>query len=164
MRIVRNITLKAILLLAFILLAYGSVSAKNTFSIITNTIEKEKIIFVSKETNDTIADKICRENGLGETCWRDLKAMRVKESIGGQIMIGDGGKSKGWYHIQTKLHGVSEECALNFQCSTEWTIKNLIRNGYLKNRKYAIMKHNGSGIAAQNYAKEIIALSVKFNY
>lgn len=115
-------------------------------------------------TNDEIADRICKEAGVTEDlpCWQDLKAMRIKESYDGKAMVGDGGRSRGWYHIQTKMHNVTVECALDFECSTEWTVKNLITHNYMANRFYAISKHNGGGKMAQAYAKNVVYNSAKF--
>lgn len=126
-------------------------------------IIREEVIAVSEEENDKIAEKICLEAGIQDLpCWQDLKAMREKESFDGKKMTGDGGKSRGWYHIQIKMHKISEECALDFKCSTEWTVKNLIANGYKTNRFYAISRHNGSGKMAQNYARSVVYNSGKF--
>lgn len=114
-------------------------------------------------TNDEIADRICNEAGITDLpCWQDLKAMRIKESYDGKAMVGDGGRSRGWYHIQTKMHNVTVECALDFECSTEWTVKNLIAHNYTANRFYAISKHNGGGKMAQAYAKSVVYNSAKF--
>ena len=118
---------------------------------------------VSGQANDEIADKICKKAGIADLpCWQDLKAMRQKESYDGKAMVGDGGRSRGWYHIQTKMHNVTVECALDFECSTEWTVKNLLAHDYLTNRAYAISRHNGGGIKAKNYAKSVIYNSAKF--
>lgn len=126
-------------------------------------MEEEKVIDISEEENDKIAEKICEEAGIQDLpCWQDLKAMREKESFDGKKMTGDGGKSRGWYHIQIKMHKVSDECALDFECSTSWTVKNLIANGYKTNRVYAISRHNGGGKAAQSYARSVVYNSAKF--
>jgi len=117
----------------------------------------------TEDINDKNAENICNEAGIRDLpCWQDLKAMREKESFDGKKMTGDGGKSRGWYHIQIKMHEVSDECALDFKCSTEWTVKNLIANGYKTNRVYAISRHNGSGKAAETYARNVVYLSAKF--
>lgn len=116
-----------------------------------------------KIDNDKIAEEFCKEAGLEDMpCWQDLKAMRQKESYDGKVMTGDGGRSKGWYHIQVKMHNITEECALDFECSTIWTVKNLISHNYETNRFYAISRHNGGGIMAKNYAKSVISNSAKY--
>lgn len=126
-------------------------------------ITEEKIINNSEEENDKIAESICLAADITDLpCWQDLRAMREKESFNGKAMVGDGGRSRGWYHIQTKMHRISVECAMDFRCSTEWTVRNLINNGYKINRVYAISRHNGSGVMAQNYAKSVIYNSAKF--
>jgi len=128
-----------------------------------NNLPMLPIEITTEERNDKIAEKICKDAGLEDLpCWQDLKAMRDKESFGGKVMTGDGGRSRGWYHIQIKMHGVSDACALDFKCSTEWTVKNLITNGYKTNRVYAISRHNGSGKMADIYARSIVYNSAKF--
>ncbi len=115
------------------------------------------------KSNDEIAAEICAEAGIKDLpCWQDLKAMRQKESYDGKQMTGDGGRSRGWYHIQIKMHGISNECALDFKCSTEWTVKNLLAHNYETNRVYAISRHNGGGKMAQAYARNVIYNSTKF--
>lgn len=117
----------------------------------------------SVEEYDKIAESICLAAGIiDQPCWQDLRAMRDKESFGGKVMVGDNGRSRGWYHIQTKLHNLPLECAMDFKCSTEWTVKNLIANGYKTNRFYAISRHNGGGVMAQNYARSVVYNSSKF--
>jgi len=119
---------------------------------------------VIETDNDKIAEKICAEAGITDLpCWQDLRAMREKESYNGKAMTGDSGRSRGWYHIQIKLHGITDECALDFECSTAWTVKNLIANGYKINRSYAISRHNGSGKMAQMYARSVVYNSAKFD-
>ena len=132
---------------------------KIIISILAKKITAE-VAAVPEEEQNRIAEKICAEAGITNLpCWQDLKVMREKESYGGKIMTGDGGRSRGWYHIQIKMHEVSDECALDFECSTEWTVKNLIANGYETNRFYAISRHNGSGPMAQAYAKNVVYLA-----
>lgn len=115
-----------------------------------------------EKSNDQIAEYICEKAGVGKLpCWQDLRAMREKESYNGKVMTGDNGRSRGWYHIQVKLHRISDECALDFECSTEWTVKNLITNGYKTNRLYAISRHNGGGKMAQIYARSVVYNSAK---
>lgn len=129
-----------------------------------DTAQNDDIVIPSADTRDEIAELICTEAGIIDLpCWQDLKAMRQKESYDGKAMVGDNGRSRGWYHIQTKMHKISVECALDFQCSTEWTVNNLITNGYKTNRIYAISRHNGGGEMAKNYAKNVVYNSAKFS-
>lgn len=124
---------------------------------------EQEIVNIPEDENNKIAESICLSAGISDLpCWQDLKAMREKESYNGKAMVGDNGRSRGWYHIQTKMHRISVECAMDFRCSTEWTVKNLINNGYKTNRVYAISRHNGSGIMAQSYAKSVVYNSAKF--
>jgi hypothetical protein len=123
----------------------------------------DEVVDTPEEEYNAIADKICKDAGINDLpCWQDLKAMRQKESYDGKAMTGDGGKSRGWYHIQTKMHKITDACAMDFKCSTEWTVKYLISNGYTANRVYAISRHNGSGIMAQNYARSVVYNSAKY--
>ncbi|MDP3057421.1 MAG: hypothetical protein Q8N37_02780 [bacterium] len=130
---------------------------------LTKKVAEEEFTAISEEGKNNLAKKICEAAGIyALPCWQDLKAMREKESFDGKAMTGDGGKSRGWYHIQTKLHKVSDACAMDFECSTEWTVKNLITNGYKIDRLYAISRHNGGGKMAQIYARNVVYNSAKF--
>lgn len=125
-------------------------------------VEKDFTV-ITEEGKNNIAEKICEDARIYDLpCWQDLKAMREKESFDGKAMTGDNGKSRGWYHIQTKLHKISDACAMDFECSTEWTVKNLITNGYKTDRLYAISRHNGGGKMAQIYARNVVYNSAKF--
>lgn len=137
--------------------------------IIVSTLAKratEEVIAISEEDQDKIAENICAKAGIEDLpCHQDLKAIREIESTGGAYMTGDRGLSIGWYQIQTELHNVTIECAMDFKCSTEWTVGNLIKNGYddgYKNsRYYAIMAHNGV-VKGSVYAKKIMSLSKSY--
>lgn len=145
------------------ILIYTITHAKSEYTIEFRDVVRERVILVEKVDQDDIAEKICNKYELAKTCRNDLKAMRGIESQGGQQMIGDDGKSIGWYQIQTKLHEITQECALDYSCSTEWTVKNLLKNGYNTNRKLALTKHNGV-VKGSTYASRVITLSNKFNY
>lgn len=76
-------------------------------------------------------------------CPKILKAMATQESYFGKVMVGDGGKSHGWFHIQTELHKISKACANDLVCSSTWTLKRMIRNGFLTANKWtAVGSHN----------------------
>lgn len=132
--------------------------------------KKEKPQLTDDEITKTLK-KVCSANGMedkenNEVCWQTLWAMSYQESKLGWLPTGDGGKSKGWFHIQTKLHNVSEECAMDLNCSADWTLKRLISKGFPIYWTYSVQAHNGFGTEAAKrgeYAKiiekEIAALN-----
>lgn len=133
-------------------------------------VKKEKPELSDDEITKTLK-KVCQENGMAdeennEVCWQTLWAMSYQESKLGWLPSGDGGRSKGWFHIQTKLHGVTEECAMDLNCSADWTLKRLISKGFPIYWTYSVQAHNGFGTEAAKrgeYAKiierEIAALN-----
>lgn len=93
-----------------------------------------------------LAKKICGEQKQDAIeCPRYLLAVATVESIFGQRMIGDGGKSQGWFHIND-IHNakVSLECKMDFYCAGSWSLKRMIGNGYgnPKTRLWAVASHN----------------------
>jgi len=91
-----------------------------------------------------ILTHVCHENDqLGEDCPRTLYAMAMQESYFGKAMAGDGGRSIGWFHIMD-YNKVSDSCALDLECSANWSLKRLIHFGYPTYRSIAIMAHNGT--------------------
>ena len=58
--------------------------------------------------------------------------MLEKESGYGESMIGDSGLAYGYFQIHIDKHDIGENCAMNFICSLEYTVENIIKgNGYL---------------------------------
>jgi len=57
-----------------------------------------------------------------------LLCMLKKESFYCKYLIGDDGKAYGCWQIHLDKHEISEECAMDFECSTEWSV-NKIKNG-----------------------------------
>ena len=153
-------------LTAFYNIVLGKTINLNSTTFKNTLIDSEPIVLEALtplRDNDDVARAICKEFGLTEDyCWKDLRAMRRVESLGGKEMEGDNGLSYGWYHIQVKMHNITMECALDISCSTKWTVKNLIGHGYPVQRTYAISKHNGSGKAAEAYAKKVKNLSANY--
>lgn len=91
-----------------------------------------------------ILNRVCRENGqLDSDCPRTLYAMAMQESYFGKAMVGDNGRSIGWFHIMD-YNNVPDTCALDLECSANWSLKRLIRFGYPAYRSIAIMAHNGT--------------------
>jgi len=123
--------------------------------------EEEKKPEAKKEEPAKISDgqiiktlkAVCSANGMNdpknnEVCWQTLWAMSYQESKLGYLMIGDQGRSKGWFHIQTKMHQLSEACALDLNCSADWTLKRLITKGFPIYWTYSVQSHNGFGTPA----------------
>lgn len=89
---------------------------------------------------------VCRENGYTDAeCPAILYGMAMVESRMNGNMIGDSGKSLGYYQIHRGYHpGVSDMCKRDLSCSADWTLKRMIRMGFSENRDNAIRAHNGS--------------------
>jgi len=133
--------------------------------------EEEKKPETKKEEPAKISDDeiiktlkaVCNTNGMAdeknnEVCWQTLWAMSYQESKLGYLLTGDGGRSHGWFHIQTKLHKISEACALDLNCSADWTLKRMITKGFPIYWTYSVQAHNGFGTPAAKqgeYAKII---------
>jgi len=170
-----------VIILALFGFKFSKPAEASTAQIITETIqpkiEEEKIKQVTEEpelTDDEITKtlkKVCSDNGMddkenNEVCWQTLWAMSYQESKLNWLPTGDGGKSKGWFHIQTKLHNITEACAMDLNCSADWTLKRLISKGFPIYWTYSVQAHNGFGTEAAKqgaYAKiierEIAALN-----
>lgn len=97
-----------------------------------------------KEQPTEILKRVCKSNGFTDSdCPKILFAMALQESGMGKWMVGDNGKSHGFYHIMS-YHNVSKSCSEDLSCSSEWTLKRMIRLGFNKSRENAIRLHNGS--------------------
>lgn len=90
---------------------------------------------------------VCQDRGYGEDCARALLGMAWKESNFIATAVGDHGKARGWFQIHYRLHKITTECAEDLECSADWTISYLERNGYPKYVNYAVQCHNGCNIA-----------------
>lgn len=103
----------------------------------------------------TILRYVCRKNGFPtDDCARVLYGMAWQESVFGKRMVGDGGKSEGWYHIMY-YHNVPDSCSRDLECSADWTLKRMMRFGFGESpeaTKVAIMKHNGTPYIAATIA------------
>jgi hypothetical protein len=95
----------------------------------------------------SILRRVCKNNGLVvDECARILYGMAWQESVFGKYMVGDGGQSKGWFHIMY-YHNVPTSCSHDLECSSDWTVKRMMRFGFGESpeaTKIAIMKHNGT--------------------
>lgn len=133
-------------------------------------VKAEKPKLTDDEITKTLK-KVCSNNGLSdeknnEVCWQTLWAMSYQESKLGWLMTGDQGRSHGWFHIQTKLHNLTVSCALDLNCSADWTLKRLISKGFPTYWTYSVQSHNGFGTEAAKHGeyakiieKEIAALN-----
>jgi hypothetical protein len=98
-----------------------------------------------------ILSDVCASKGLSKDakCPTVLAAMARQESVFGKVMTGDGGTSKGWFHISSIWHDVPKSCSYDLKCSASWTLDRMIGKGYVKNWEFAVMSHNGTpGIKA----------------
>lgn len=111
----------------------------------TKQLKKELENWMKKAGEPTaILTRVCRQNGVQDAkCPPTLYAMAAQESILGKAMTGDGGRSRGWFHIMD-YHEVTDACALDLECSADWTLKRMLRMGFEKSRDTAIMLHNGT--------------------
>lgn len=97
------------------------------------------------------------------TCYYDLLAMAWAESRFDCTVVGDQGRSRGCFQIQTKLHGVSVEHAENYAWAAEWTLDRMVRDiDYPRLRTAALARHNGSGDAAAAYAASVKAQAAAY--
>lgn len=104
-------------------------------------LEAESMITVQ----DTLL-KVCLDRGYSQECAQHLLGMLWKESNNIATAVGDRGKARGYFQIWVKLHKISVECAEDLECSANWTLTYLERNGYPRYSSYAIQCHNGCNI------------------
>lgn len=91
-----------------------------------------------------VLSKVCRDKGFDDAdCPKILAAMAQHESLFGKQMVGDGGRSHGFFHIMD-YHKVPVTCSENLKCSATWTLNRMIAKGFASNRDNAIRLHNGS--------------------
>lgn len=100
----------------------------------------------STQTVQDVLLKVCLERGYGQACAQHLLGMLWKESNNIATAVGDRGKARGYFQIWVKLHKISVDCAEDLECSANWTIDYLERNGYPRYVAYAIQCHNGCNI------------------
>lgn len=106
---------------------------------------------------------VCNKHGLkNDQCWRDLYAMHLKETSGFCNQTGKAGEW-GCFQINPRWFDIPKKCAFDLECSADFTIANLIKNGYPTYRTYAISKHNGSGVKARRYAESVKFIAAGVN-
>lgn len=99
--------------------------------------------YTKPETNEERLEAVCLSKGItSSTCPRILKAMSMQESYFGKVMVGDGGRSHGWFHILNIHKDVSLKCAMDIACSASWTLTRMIRNGYKQDEWHSVGTHN----------------------
>lgn len=97
-------------------------------------------------------------NQFKTTCYYDLLAMAWHESHFDCKAVGDGGKSRGCFQIQTAMHGLTVAQAEDYAFAAEWTLDRMVRDtGYPRYRTASLRRHNGSGDATIGYADSIKA-------
>lgn len=105
---------------------------------------EEKRLESEAKKPTAVLSKVCRDKGFEDTnCPKILYAMAEHESYFGKVMVGDNGKSHGFFHIMY-YHNVSKACSEDLACSARWTLNRMIAKGFATNRDNAIRLHNGS--------------------
>jgi len=97
---------------------------------------------MSLQEKIAIFKKVGRETGVN---WRILYGLCKKESYLGKDMVGDNGKSIGWFQIHRGFHpDVSHETCMDLERSSRYAANFLIKLGYFKNKFNALRRYNGS--------------------
>lgn len=97
------------------------------------------------------------------SCYYDMLAMAYAESRFNCSAIGDQGRSRGCFQIQTAMHKVTVEQAESFAWAMEWTLDRMVRDlSYPRYRTAAIRRHNGAGDAAAMYAESVKSTAASF--
>lgn len=97
------------------------------------------------------------------TCYYDTLAMAMRETGFICTKIGDQGRSRGCFQIQTKLHNVSVADAENYEWAAEWTIDRMVRDtDYPHLRTASIIRHNGTGPKAEAYAADVKRIAEQY--
>ena len=113
--------------------------------------------YTKPETAIEKLSAVCEDQGIKEeSCPKVLKAMATQESYFGKVMVGDGGRSHGWFHILNIHKDVSLACANDLTCSATWTLKRMVRNGYPKKLWWAVGTHNSYTPAVNKIYSEAI--------
>ena len=108
--------------------------------IATDNENEKKLFLASIQACEKLAPNI-------PDCYQDLMAMARKEDATFNLTTegNDSYSSHGPFQISRYYHPeITIDQATDPFFSAEWTLNNLISNGYLKNRSIAIMKHNGT--------------------
>lgn len=97
-----------------------------------------------------ILKRVCRDEGFYDAdCPRILYGMAKRESQFGTLMVGDGGRSIGWFHILDIHKNVTKACKMDLECSARFSLGRMIEYGFEQDRDRGIMAHNGTpGIPA----------------
>lgn len=99
--------------------------------------------YTKPETKEEKLKAVCDAQGIyNEDCPKILKAMSMQESGFGKWMVGDQGRSHGYFHILNIHKDVTLECASSLTCSATWTLKRMVRNGYKQDKWKGVASHN----------------------
>jgi len=111
-------------------------------------VQIEPAPLANPETVQERLKGICEDNGYGEACAKDLFGILMQESRGNANALGDHGMAYGWFQINRYYNpNVTVACAVDLDCSAEWTLKHLESKGYPTAVNRAILCHNGCGIS-----------------
>ncbi len=144
-----SITLAIVLLTSAVHPFQAQAAAPEAVAALFEIDQKELPEEPKAESIATVQDvllKVCADRGYGQDCAKHLLGMLWKESNNIANAIGDNGKARGYFQIHYKLHKISIDCAEDLECSANWTLTYLERNGYPKYVAYAIQCHNGCNI------------------
>lgn len=118
---------------------------------------------VAENRRDLYAPSGVSPELFASTCYYDLLAMAYAESRFDCAAVGDQGRSRGCFQIQTAMHGISVADAEDYAYAAEWTLDRMVRDtGYPRMRTASISRHNGSGDRADAYAESVKATSHSF--
>ena len=117
----------------------------------------QDILLKTCEANSKIIDT--------ESCAKNLLGILMQESKGKPNARGDYDvvskkyMAFGWFQINRHYNpSVSVSCADSLECSSTWTLNNLVQNGYTRSagwNKWAIWCHNGCGIS-KTYVQQVL--------
>lgn len=93
-------------------------------------------------------------------CYRDLLAIAYVETGYDCSAVGEVGES-GCFQIRTELHGLTVAEAEDPALAARWAAFKLASDGWPRYRTAAIRSYNGTGAAAEEYAKRVKSVSGK---
>lgn len=120
-------------------------------------------LIIDQERMETLV-QVCKKHKLQGNCAKDLYSIAWQESKFNCKVIGDQGRSRGCFQIQTKMHKVSVAHAEDFAWAADWTLSRMIGNGYPVYRTIAVERHNGWGAIAQRYVSQVLAYANNLKY
>jgi hypothetical protein len=109
--------------------------------IIASIPSRITIIEVKAQTPIEIIKQVADEKGIAQ---HDLLGISKRESSLCKVLIGDGGKSKGCFHINTAPEANPQAISIigNIKKEAEWVADRLLSYGYPEKRTLAFAKYN----------------------